>query len=255
MKNEQYLAAAAIEDSHWLFEGRRLVIEAVFNSLLHTTTNSRCLLDIGCGNGGNLPLLSKYGNLFAVELDGSSRERSIQRAIALVENGSLPDNIPFDGKKFDVITGLDVLEHVEDEQKSLSAIRGRLAPDGLLLLTVPAYNFMWTANDEYSHHKRRYTLSKLNALLQHNGFKVSLSSYFNSLLFPFALLYCLLDKFNRSSYRYALKVPPWPFNNFLKAIFFLESLILPKMGFPFGMSIIICAKPDPGWINTKLVTN
>lgn len=242
MDEETYSIAAEAEDTHWWFKGRRKVLSAVIDAFLPASSISKTILEVGCGNGGNYALLSKYGKLFAVEPDDASRARAIQRGLAQVEKGSLPENLPFNEETFDLIAALDVLEHVGDDRKSLDSIRNRLKPDGLLVLTLPAYNFLWTSNDVNSHHKRRYTRSEAISILNENGFRTLFSSYYNCFLFPLALVYVLLDKFLKNDPSRALRIPIGPVNALLEKIFAAESSLIPKMSLPFGVSIIICGK-------------
>ncbi len=242
MDLKYYSIAAEVEDVHWWFRGRRMVLKSVLDNYSHIPKQSTDILEIGCGNGGNLKLLSDYGRIFAIELDAAARERAERRGIAQVEKGYLPDRLPFDNKMFDIIAAFDVIEHIDDDLKSIQAIHARLNPQGLVLLTVPAYNQLWSRHDELSHHKRRYHVVQITSIIERAGFKVLYKSYFNTLLFPLAAFNILLSKiFKRAPY-FALKLPPSPINNIFTRIFSFESQILSKFSLPFGMSILVCAQ-------------
>jgi SAM-dependent methyltransferase len=175
-------------------------------------------------------------------MDETARSRASNRGIARVERGWLPDGLPFEDRRFDLIVALDVLEHIDDDRAALLALRHRLAPHGLLVVTVPAYGWLWGWRDEFSKHKRRYARPSLIAGLTEVGLDVTYSSYFNTLLFPVAVAYGKLEKFLFTSAYQALSVPPAPVNRALAAIFELERLFIPRVAFPYGLSILVCAR-------------
>jgi SAM-dependent methyltransferase len=239
---QAYSLAADTEDEHWWYRGRRAILRSVLDRYAPPSSPSRTILEVGCGNGGNLPLLTAYGQAYAVEMDDATRARASRRAVARVEKGWLPDGLPFGDRRFDLIAALDVLEHVDDDRAALKALHDRLMPEGLLIVTVPAYGWLWGWRDEFSKHKRRYARPSLTASLSEAGLDVTYSSYFNTLLFPFAVVYGKLEELLfRSAYQ-ALSVPPTPVNRVLAAIFGLERLFIPRVAFPYGLSILICAR-------------
>jgi SAM-dependent methyltransferase len=141
------------EDHHWWFVSRRKIVQK-FRGYV-SDKDSRSILEVGCGSGGNLDLLSKYGDLRAVELDDYARDLANKRGICPIEKGFVPDGIPFT-ETFDLICMLDVLEHIDDDLRTLQEISKRLSPRGKLLITVPAYGFLWSAHDIDLAHKGRY---------------------------------------------------------------------------------------------------
>src|SRR5690242_65421 len=153
---------ARTEEHHWWFRGRRDVIEAVLRRYLPPASHRR-ILDVGCGTGGNLPLLQRFGHVEGLE--GSTD------ALALCRRRLGPD--------FPLHQG-----HIPDAVGALRGLRSALAPDGLLVLTVPAFGFLWSEHDEVHHHQRRYTVDMLTGQLSAAGLRPRWSSYFNSLLFP-----------------------------------------------------------------------
>src|SRR6185295_8928433 len=115
MDEQTYQVAAEVENDHWWFRGRRRILAAVIETQLRAGHGPRRILEVGCGNGGNLELLARWGTVFAVEKDDTARARASRRGVATVERGWLPDTIPFPRRSFDLIVLLDVLEHVEDD--------------------------------------------------------------------------------------------------------------------------------------------
>ncbi|MEN6374690.1 MAG: class I SAM-dependent methyltransferase [Smithella sp.] len=237
-----YTIAAQIEDNHWWFLGRRAVLKSVIDYFIPSSDCPLEILEVGCGNGGNLKLLSSYGRLSAVELDNNARERAIHRGLAQVEEGWLPDNLPFEGVKFDLIAALDIIEHVDDEQRSIYALRRRLKSKGCLIITVPAYKQLWSRHDDISRHKHRYTRKQIATIVKAAGFDILYCSYFNTLLFPLEALYLKLSNFINNNPYLALKIPFAPINRLLELIFLGESRIIPHVTMPFGLSVLVFAR-------------
>jgi len=243
VKAEIYSIAANVETDHWWFCGRRAILRSALNRLLPRCNYARKVLEVGCGNGGNLSLLTDYGQVTAVELNDQARARAAERGVAPVYKGWLPDGLPFEVPTFDLILALDVIEHVDNDLGSIRALRELLNPNGMLLITVPAYQWLWSEHDELSHHKRRYNLAHTKDLLAQGGFNIHFATYFNSLLFPLAVSHIKLHKsFGSDSYD-AMRVPPSLINRLLLSIFKLESHLIPRISIPFGISILICATP------------
>lgn len=244
MERETYALAGKVEDEHWWFRGRRAILRSVLGRFAPAVPGSRTVLEVGCGNGGNLRLLAAYGRVLAVELNDAARSRASGRGIGRVEKGWLPDGLPFGTERFHLIAGLDVLEHVEDDREALLALRGRLMPNGALILTVPAYRWLWSRHDEVSHHRRRYTRRGFGSLLTEVGFQVLYATYFNTLLFPVAVAYVRVGGFFRGAASLAMSTPPGPVNRLLEAIFSVESVLIPKVSLPYGVSILVCCRPS-----------
>ena len=156
MEEEIYHKTAAYEEGHWWFKGRRCIIEKVLHDL--SLPSKPKILEMGCGTGGNLSLLSQYGEVYGVELDNFARNYASKRHIGPILPGSLPHEIPYQDNFFDLIALLDVLEHVEEDGLSLVQLHKKLKPGGYLLITVPAFPALWSAHDEAHHHKRRVTV-------------------------------------------------------------------------------------------------
>jgi SAM-dependent methyltransferase len=242
MDADIYPAVAGIEDRHWWFRGRRAILARVLDR--YAPPPPRRILEVGCGNGGNLPLLAKYGELSAAEVDDGARERAAARGLARIAKGRLPHGLPFLDERFDLIAALDVLEHVDDDAAALRALQARLDPGGVLVATVPAYSWLWSRHDEATHHKRRYTLPSFVAKVRAAGFAPLHASYFNTLLFPLAVAHIKLVQ--PLAPGAGLALPPAPVNRALAALFAAERWMVPRLALPFGLSILACARAERG---------
>ena len=238
MSPEAYLQLAGAEASHWWYRGRRAILADVIASL--ELPEDASIFEIGCGSGGNLAMLLAYGAVRAMELDDSARAIAETRYGARVEiaSGACPDAIAFPGRRFDLICMFDVLEHVAADQETLKVLRARLAPGGRLLISVPAYRWLWGVHDEFLHHQRRYTATDLRKLAEATGYQVARLSYFNTLLFPLAAAARLKDRLLKPSHASGHAKPPGPVNTAMAAIFGFERHLLRRVSLPFGVSLL-----------------
>jgi SAM-dependent methyltransferase len=164
-----------------------------------------------------------------------------------VRIGSLPNEIPVDGP-FDVITLLDVIEHVEDDLAALETVRRLLRPGGLLVITVPALMLLWSDFDVANHHYRRYEKDTLVSVIRRSGFVLERVSYFVSLLFPLIAMQRLASRLKPSNPKpeYDVSVPPEPLNRALLGAMTVERALLRKVDMPIGSSLVaICRSPGP----------
>lgn len=243
MERDAFALMAAHERDHWWFRGRRHFIARVFDRL--PLSRSARILDAGCGSGGNLSLLSKYGEVWGFEYDAGARTLAEQEARMLgqgpVAPGALPDSVPFAGTQFEAIGLFDVLEHLPQPVASLSALGERLLPGGSLVLTVPALPWLWGPHDEVHQHHRRYTAASLRAHLTEAGFEVEYLSYFNMLLLPLALLQRMRERL--FGYTVEALTPAPVVNAAFYRVWRLEQAIIPQGRLPIGLSLLAVARP------------
>ncbi len=240
MKAELYGRMRELEDRHWWFTGRRRIVAEIIRRL--DLPRDARLLDAGCGTGGNLPLLRSFGELVAAEFDAGAAALARARGVCEVVRAGLPDAMPFAAGRFRLITLLDVLEHIDDDAAALRTLGSLLAPDGRLLITVPAFPFLWGPHDEAHHHQRRYRAAGLRALIEQAGLSVQWQSYYNSALFPAVAAVRLLHRARPAGAGDELALPPAPVNAVLEALFAAERHLLGRVPLPFGVSLIAVAR-------------
>lgn len=245
MEREAYQVMAETEATHWWFVGRRRILERVIRTAVPQRQGLR-ILELGCGTGGNLAMLGQFGTVSAMELDDEARAIALSRAgqQLRIERGRCPDALPYPGEQFDLICLLDVLEHIAEDEATLAAATERLAPGGVLLITVPAYTWLWSAHDEALHHLRRYSKSRLLGVLASVRLRIDCIGYFNSLLFPLAVLARIADRLQRRKHASGVAMPaPW-LNGLLRFVFELEARWWPRFRLPFGVSLIAVLRRD-----------
>jgi SAM-dependent methyltransferase len=247
MRADIYQTMAQVEDTHWWFRARRSIIAHILSTL--ALPPNAAILDAGSGTGGNLQMLSQFGQVFAMEKDAEARALAEKRHILAVEEGSLPNEIPFGDRQFDLIVLFDVLEHIEQDYDTLRALHGRLKPEGKLMITVPAFEFLWSMHDVMHHHKRRYSLGPMTRLMERAGYTVTFASYINFWLFPVIAVVRIFDRItggklltNKTSPNAELTIPAPTLNRTLESIFASEINCMKFMRFPFGVSIALVAQ-------------
>lgn len=228
-----------LESDHWWFVGRRKILRGLL-SRIGAPANAK-ILEVGCGAGGNVPLLREFGAVAALEPDDESRAYASERLNLAIDTGLLPDGLPYAPESFDLVCAFDVVEHVDDDAASVKALARLVKPGGAMLTTVPAYQWMWSHHDVLHHHKRRYLLPQYRALFDQAGLTVETATYFNTLLFPLAAAQRTVKKLVGDNSADDTMPPSW-LNKALSSVFSLEAPLAAGGGLPFGLSIAVIAR-------------
>ena len=181
MREGAYRAHYAVEDEHWWFRGRWAVVEALLAS---TGLPPRPrILDAGCGTGGNLQRFTGLGDAVGVDPSADAVRFCQERGLESVQQAGL-ESLPFEDGEFDLVAATDVIEHIAAEQQALRELWRVTTDGGAMLLTVPAYAWLWSEEDEHLHHQRRYTRAGLRKAVECCGWETRAATYFNSILLP-----------------------------------------------------------------------
>jgi SAM-dependent methyltransferase len=231
-------ATLAVDEHHWWYRGRRRVIRAQLDRL--PVPPGARVLDAGCGSGRTLQELVDYGEVHGVELNPEAAELARSRGHGEVLVGRL-EELPFADGTFDLITCLDVIEHTPDDRVTLAELRRVTRPGGWLLVTVPAYQALWSLHDEANHHYRRYSRSMLRDAALSSGWTVMTMSSFNSvLLAPAAAVRVAQRRLGtHNGYTNDLALGPAWLNDVLERPLALEAEWLSRgRTLPFGLSLM-----------------
>lgn len=231
----------AHDSTHWWYRARRDILADYLTQFGGLSERAR-ILEIGCGTGHNLPMLSRFGEVEAIEIDPAARGIASERLGRAVGNAPLPALPGVAHGAYDLIAVLDVVEHIEDDVAALTAMRQRLAPGGKILITVPAHPWLWSAHDDVNHHHRRYTKKTLRAVIAAAGLRPEKLSYFNTLLFPLAAAARLLGRMTGREDSDDSPPPPLV-NGLFERIFRLERHMVGRVPMAPGVSLVTLAVP------------
>jgi SAM-dependent methyltransferase len=243
MDRAVYERMEEIDGRHWWFVARRKIVEALMATHIKTGGPMR-ILEVGCGTGSNLSLLSQFGSVEAIEPDEGARRVAIERSGLSIRGGLLPEDVMLEDGAYDAIVMLDVLEHIPDDFGTLAVLRRKLRPGGRILITVPACPWMWSAHDAAHHHQRRYTLAALKDVACRAGFVSRHHAHFNTLLFPLIAAARAAGKLlGREGGDDAM--PARPVNWMLEKLFGWERHWTPRLRVPVGVSLAMVLEPAP----------
>jgi len=234
-----YDSMAALDQRHWWYRARREVIAALIRRCALPPTNAE-ILEIGCGTGHNLAMLSQFGEVSAIEVDPEAREVAEKRLGKAVLSAPLPELNGVPKRHFDLVGAFDVIEHIENDRSAIDAIAACLKPGAKFVATVPAHQWMWSAHDVVNHHHRRYSLKRFRSLIDQSPLKLERSGYFNSLLFPVAVAERMASKV-RGKDNSDLSMPPAPLNSALEKTFAAERHLIGRVPLSPGLSIFAVA--------------
>lgn len=237
MEAHYYETLRGVQQRHWWYAARRDILASRLDALARRGLPEGVLYDLGCGVGANLPVLARHGEV--VGIDGSAEAIASCHALGFSQaragDISSLDELPSGSGK--VVLLADVIEHLDDEAPCLRGAARLLAPGGKVLVTVPAFSFLWGPSDEIAHHRRRYTARSLaQALSPH--FALDGISYFNTLLFAPICAGRLIERALDRPGDEAAAVPSRPVNALLTRIFSFEQHLLARTRLPFGVSLL-----------------
>lgn len=242
MMEHTYPILFRVEQSHWWHIGRRKIIASFVEDICRRVTDHRPrILDVGCGTGANLLMLSEFGDAEGVDVSEDALAFCRERGLDQVKLGAA-EALPYDDGTFDLVTALDVVEHLDDDLAGLREMRRVLRPGGSVLLFVPTFMFLWGLQDDVSHHRRRYRMPELQRVLEQAGFEVERTTYANITFFMPILAMRKLMRLTGIKAESENNINVSALNGVLARMLGAESLVLRHMNIPFGVSGLCVAR-------------
>lgn len=242
MRDHTYPIMFRIEESHWWYTGRRKILSSFVQDICPLVTDRRPrILDVGCGTGANLLMLSKYGDAEGVDVSEDALAFCRERGLENVKLGAA-EKLPYDDGTFDLVTALDVVEHLDDDLAGLREMRRVLRPGGRVLLFVPTFMFLWGLQDDVSNHRRRYRMPELRRVLEQAGFEVERTTYANITFFMPILAMRKLMRLTGIKAESENNINVSALNGLLARMLGAESFVLRYMNIPFGVSGLCVAR-------------
>lgn len=242
MESNEYKTLFALEDTYWWYQARRTLVQEMLASAV-TPRNDQVVVDLGCGTGANAAVLKQFGNPVLVDVSPEAIQFCKQRGLGKLMQSSL-ESVALRSRSVDVATALDILEHLDDDLAGMQEVQRILKPNGVFLITVPAFGFLWSEHDEALHHRRRYTADELRAKLTASGFEMVRTTYFIMMLFfPIAVIRVWqgIFKKNVSPKTSHVILPRWV-NFVIERLLALERVLCRHVNLPFGVSIVAIAR-------------
>ncbi|HTH38440.1 MAG TPA: class I SAM-dependent methyltransferase [Pyrinomonadaceae bacterium] len=243
MQQHTYAIMDRVEDSHWWFVGRRAILESFLKGIvrsLRSRIENPKILDVGCGTGANLEMLSQFGSAEGVDVSDDALDFCRQKGLT-VQKG-LAETLPYADETFDISTALDVIEHLDDDVAGLREMHRVTRSGGYSLIFVPAFMWLWGVQDDISNHRIRYTKSQIVERIEKAGFRVERATYANFTFFAPILGGRALMKLTGIKPESENNVNISALNGLFGSIFSAERFWLKRFGFPFGVSIVVVAK-------------
>jgi methionine biosynthesis protein MetW len=239
------------EDRHWWFASRTRALLGMMDRVL--PGGDLQVLDIGCGAGNMIHHLSRYGQVKGLEMDPRPVAVAHERGYD-VDQGDATQGLAYDDASFDVVTALDVIEHNEDDDAILGEMHRVVKPGGHVVITVPAFMWLWSHNDDINAHVRRYTAGELRAKMEAVGFRIQRMTYNNFFVFPMAAAMLILRRgrdsqpelashhLSEDEYQVEMEPTSPPVNTILTGVGWAEAQLLRRVNLPVGTSIIAIAE-------------
>jgi SAM-dependent methyltransferase len=253
MESYEYAKLAAFENRYWWHVGRRSIVERQIAKLNGNQRTLR-ILNVGSGTGGTVQVLAERGSVLNID-------RSEEAVRLMRENGYEAfqmdgSHTPLRDGQFDLVAALDVLEHISEDDVALAEWARLLNPGGHILLTVPAYQWLWSGHDVSLGHFRRYSAKPLQKLVRAAGFEVRKCSYAITFSFFLIVVFRFCQRVFRPHVQTSSYVElPGVLNTLFIGLLRIEAFLLETCSFPFGSSILVVARKPATKVEPSVVAD
>jgi len=252
MRHDLYEDLYVKEQDYWWHVGKRAIVYSLLNKYLpcNKSREERRALDLGCGAGLNLDHLSEYAQPVGTDFSEEALKFCRARGHKLIAKADAA-LLPFPDREFDIITALDVIEHLDDDLVALRELKRTMRKGGLLIISVPAYPGLWSYWDDILGHRRRYTVSAMREVVEKSGLRVRKVSYSNSLILaPTVAVRFVKSLRHKAAERNGFGAEPetdfmpvpGPVNDLLIKYYMWEARTLKRRRLPFGLSVVCVAQ-------------
>jgi SAM-dependent methyltransferase len=243
MQQHTYAIMDEVEGSHWWFVGRRAILESFLTPIiqnLKSEIQNPKILDVGCGTGANIEMLSQFGEAEGVDVSDDALEFCRRKGLK-VQKG-LAETLPYEDGSFELTTALDVIEHLDDDVAGLKEMFRVTKSGGYSLFFVPAFMWLWGVQDDISNHRIRYTRRQIVERIEKAGYTVERATYANWTFFPPIFGGRLFMKLTGIKPESENNINISALNGLFGKLFSAERFWLRKFNFPVGVSIVVVAK-------------
>ena len=243
MQQHTYAIMDEVEGSHWWFVGRRAILDSFLSGIvdkLGASDDALRILDVGCGTGANIEMLSAYGDAEGVDVSDDALEFCRRKGLK-VQKG-LAETLPYADDSFDMTTALDVVEHLDDDVAGLKEMFRVTRSGGYSLFFVPAFMWLWGVQDDISNHRIRYNKKQIVERLTEAGYIVERATYANWTFFAPILAGRVLMKITGIKPESENNINVSALNGIFGKLFGAERFWLRNFNFPFGVSIVVVAR-------------
>jgi SAM-dependent methyltransferase len=245
MEHEHQQRYYELGKSYWWLAGKYRIIDDVVKRAFSTSIPRPRVLDLGCGPGNLLDYLAPHGEVYGSDFSSDALRFCSERGYRRLFRADF-HSLPIQAESFDLITCIDVIEHLEDDRRALGELRRILRPAGVLVISVPAFQALWGDHDTLYGHYRRYTTGEVGEKLRNAGFEVQRLTYFEPLFFVPLWIYRNLKKLASREggieKRDDFVKLPGPVNAFLTHVIAAERFPLRVISFPFGVTLLAVAR-------------
>lgn len=241
MNNREYQNMFNLEDSHFIYRSTHHNVLQLL-ARYWTNKNGSKILDAGCGTGLLMQKLKSAGRVYGVDTNSQALKFCKKRGLKNIRRASI-NKLPYQANSFDIVTSIDVIYHRDvDDKKALSEFSRILKPEGLLLLKVPAHQYLKGKHDKYVHTRYRYSKIEIQNLLINNNFEIIFISYGHLLIFPIVFIKRFLERFSDKNSNSDVVMPTQLLNLLLINLARIETQLMLKFGLPYGISLYAVAK-------------
>lgn len=252
MQINEYKNIFKYESSHFYYLGSHSIVLSLIKKYI-PNTNKLKILDAGCGTGLLTKKLSKLGQTIGIDINPEAIRLAKKRGVK-VKGGSI-SKMNFKSNSFDIVVSVDVLYHqwVDNDRKTVKELLRVLKPGGVILIKLPAYEFLRGSHDLAVYTKKRYTKKDTIKLFSRSGASIVKITYIASFLLPVVAIRLFAEKVRGNNEPHSSVGKIWPpLNKILTSLFYLESLVLKFTDLPFGISILALATKKEVMIPKKV---